>query len=65
MKVDHVSYGRTFNLGNYESERFDISIEIGEEEQDLISLVFSKLRQEVLDAHKASVESRKAEVDKK
>lgn len=65
MHIDHVSYGRTFNLGNYESERFDISIEIGEEEQDLISLIYSQLRKEVLDAHKASEEARKKEVDKK
>ena len=32
MKITEISYGRTKNLGNYQSERLDVTAEVGDEE---------------------------------
>ena len=53
MKITEVSYGRVFNLGNYENVRIELTAAVndGEETQDVID----KLAAEVLEWRKSKV----------
>lgn len=39
MKVKTIAYGKTFNLGNYESQRIDMTAELDEGEDEQIALL--------------------------
>ena len=45
MKITTISYGRTFNNGNFESSRIDISVEVEakEEPEDVFVKLFDKV----------------------
>jgi len=45
MKLTKVSYGKTFNIGNYQSERVEMEVEI--EETDALCEVFAALKASV------------------
>lgn len=49
MKYTHVAFGKTYNLGNYENERIDLTAEVPEGSNMLD--VFNKIRQDVEAAH--------------
>ncbi len=46
IKQIHVSYSRTFNLGNYENVKIEAGLEADLEEGDNLQTVFEALRQE-------------------
>lgn len=39
MKVTTIAYGKTFNKGNYESERIDMTAELEEGEDEQVALM--------------------------
>lgn len=39
MKVKTIAYGKTFNLGNYESQRIDMTAELDEGEDEQLALL--------------------------
>uniref|UniRef100_A0A6M3LUC6 Uncharacterized protein n=1 Tax=viral metagenome TaxID=1070528 RepID=A0A6M3LUC6_9ZZZZ len=45
MKIKEVSYGRTFNIGSYESERIDLTAELEDNEDEIT--VITKLRAKI------------------
>jgi len=46
MKIKEIEYSRTFNLGDYESEKFSLRAEITENET--VVSVFEKLNEEIV-----------------
>lgn len=52
MQVKRISYGRTYNLGNYQSERIDIEAAVDKDEQAVVDILYIKLRNLVETAHK-------------
>lgn len=56
MKIKDLSYQRTFNLGNYESERIGLTAEL----DDPVNLkeAFRKLKREVFELHNTPVDER-------
>ncbi len=59
MKIRKISitFGRTINLGNFESARIDIHMEADREEGDDIEDAYSDLRAEVEDRLAAEVDA--------
>jgi hypothetical protein len=49
MRIDKVSYGRTFSLGSFQSERIDLEASI--DESDDIELIFAQLKKQANDIH--------------
>ena len=45
MKITTISYGRTFNNGNFESSRIDVTVEVEakEEPEDVFVKLFDKV----------------------
>lgn len=39
MRVKTIAYGKTFNLGNYESQRIDMTAELEEGEDEQVALM--------------------------
>lgn len=49
MKIKRMEYSRIKNLGNYETERFGIEVDLDEEEQKDPKKVFTRMRKFVVD----------------
>jgi len=56
-KFATINYGRTFNLGNYESSRIDITYELGP--KDKVEDVFQELFYQVEELHDIELEEMK------
>lgn len=55
VKIKTLKYGRTFNLGNFRSERIDIEVELGSLEQNNTLPTFLKAKAMVELMHKAGL----------
>ena len=56
-KFTTINYGRTFNLGNYESSRIDITCELGP--KDKVDDAFQELFYQVEELHNIELEEMK------
>lgn len=52
MKIKSLSYGRTFNLGNFKSERILVEASVDESEQDILFEIKEQLRTIVEGLHR-------------
>lgn len=50
MKIKEMEYHRVKNMGNYETERLGIVVELDEEEQKNPEAVFKRMRKFVVDS---------------
>ena len=48
--ISEVKYKRTFNLGNYESETIELTLTIGEEDDEKAPAFIERLKKVALDA---------------